>query len=166
MRLFVSLGSNVRPGHFLPRAVAELRRRFHVVAVSPAYRTAPAGDSDQPDFLNLAVELDSELPPEEVQTALHEIEDALGRERDPRRPFGPRTADLDLVLIPGVVGRFGSLELPSPQLAAEAFVAVPVADLAPELVHPVLGVSLGDVARSTLATTNVPPRAVALEIPR
>src|SRR5208337_4232516 len=105
MRMFVSLGSNIRPRHFLPRAVAELRQRFHLLSISPIYRTVPAGDADQPDFLNLAVELESELPPEQVQAALREIEAILGRERDPSRPCGPRTADLDLVLIPGVVGR-------------------------------------------------------------
>jgi 2-amino-4-hydroxy-6-hydroxymethyldihydropteridine diphosphokinase len=165
MRMFVSLGSNIQPRHYLARAVAELRGRFHLVAVSPVYRTKPAGDPDQPDFFNLAVELESELPPEQVHAALRAIEDLLGRQRDPNRPYGPRTADLDLVLIPGVVGRFGSLELPSPQLAREPFVAVPVADLAADLAHPVLGLTLGEVARVALATAATPPQPIELELP-
>ena len=166
MRMFVSLGSNIRPRHHLPLAVAELRRRFQVVAVSPAYRTAPVGDEDQADFLNLAVELASDLTPERAQAALHDIEQILGRERDATRRFGPRTIDLDLVLVAGTVGRFGSLELPSPLLAREPFVAVPVADLAPELVHPVLGVSLSEVARAALAGSATPPEPIEMELPR
>ena len=159
-RMFVSLGSNVRPEANVPCAVDELRRAFHVVAVSRAYRTAPVGDADQPDFWNLAAEIESALPPGQVQAQLREIEDRLGRVRDPRRPFGPRTADLDLVLVEGVSGRFGALELPSPLLEREAFVAVPVAELAPDMPHPVLGAPLADLAREASARASRPPQPV------
>ncbi len=162
MRMFVLLGSNIEPQRNLARAVTELGARYIVVAVSRTYRTAPVGDPDQPDFWNLAAELECALPPEEVQAGLREIESRLGRTRDPRRPSGPRTADLDLVLVPGVVGRVGGLDLPSPLVEREAFVAVPLAELAPELPHPVSGVALGALARAAVERSPRPP--VPLEI--
>ncbi len=158
MRMFVSLGSNVEPRSNLRRALAELRRRFTVTAVSPAYLTAPVGDRDQPDFWNLAVELDCSEPPHKVHAVLRYIEALLGRRRDPDRPFGPRTVDLDLVLVEGLSGSFGGLDLPSPLVAKEPFVTVPLADLAPEVVHPMLQVSVGALARSLLAAAPQPPR--------
>lgn len=149
-RVFLSLGSNIEPEKNVVRALEELRRRFTVVAVSPVYRTAPVGDPDQPDFLNLAVELACDEDPEVVHEALRGIEALLGRRRDPQRPLGPRTMDLDLVLADGLIGTFGTLKLPSPQLSREAFVAVPVADLAPNLRHPETGLSLAETAQASV----------------
>lgn len=164
MRMFVSLGSNVDPELNIGRAVAELRRRLTVLALSRVYRTAPVGDTDQPDFWNLAAEIQSELAPEEVQAQLRAIEEELGRRRDPLRPLGPRSADLDLVLVEGVVGRFGTLELPSPLLAREAFVAVPVAELAPGLSHPTVGTDLREIAQAAVERSDRPPEPIEVEL--
>ena len=164
MRIFLSIGSNLEPRKNLALALTELARRFEVVAVSPVYRTTPVGDSDQPDFWNLAAELASDDPPQRVQQALRAIEDALGRRRDPARPCGPRTLDLDLVLAGGLTGRFGDLELPSPLIEREAFVAVPLADIAPEFLHPLLGTTIGELARAALASAARPPQPIALEL--
>jgi 2-amino-4-hydroxy-6-hydroxymethyldihydropteridine diphosphokinase len=164
MRMFISLGSNIEPRLNLARALAELRRRFRVIAVSPVYRTAPVGDSDQPDFWNLAVEMDNDEPPQKVQGALRFIEEILGRHRDVQRPFGPRTVDLDLVLVEALAGSFGAVELPSPLVAKEAFVAVPLADLAPDLLHPVLKISLGELARTLVAKDRHPPQQLPMEL--
>jgi 2-amino-4-hydroxy-6-hydroxymethyldihydropteridine diphosphokinase len=162
--MFVSLGSNVDPLPNLRRALAELRRRFTVVAASPVYRTAPVGDADQPDFWNMAVELESAKPPDEVQGELRRIEQLLGRRRDPGRPSGPRTADLDLVLVEGLSGRFGELRLPSPLVGSEAFVAVPLADIAPDLPHPLLDLPLARLARSLADASERPPVALDVEL--
>ena len=164
MRMFVSLGSNVEPLVHLRRAVAELRHRFAVTAVSPVYRTAPVGDRDQPEFWNMAVALESDEPPETVHATLQRIEAALGRRRDPQRPCGPRTVDLDLVLVEGVSGTFGGLPLPAPLVAKEPFVAVPLADLAPTLLHPVLSTPMSRIAGSLLAAADVPPVALDVEV--
>jgi 2-amino-4-hydroxy-6-hydroxymethyldihydropteridine diphosphokinase len=165
MRMFVSLGSNIEPRLNLGRALAELRRRFKVVAVSPVYRTEPVGDPHQPDFWNLAAELEADEPPQKIYGALQFIEALLGRHRDPKRPYGPRIVDLDLVFVEGLSGSYGGLELPSVLIAKEPFVAVPLADLAPDLSHPLLKVSLGDLARSLLATTSHPPQLLNVELP-
>lgn len=164
MRMFILLGSNIDPRENLARALGELRRRFNVKAVSPVYRTAPVGDANQPDFWNLAVEMDNDEPPQKVQGALRFIEEILGRHRDVQRPYGPRSVDLDLVLVEGLAGSFGALELPSPLVAKESFVAVPLADLAPKLSHPVLKISLGELARTLVAKDPHPPRPLAVEL--
>ncbi len=159
-RAFVLFGANVEPERHLLRALALLRARFEVKATSPVFRTAPVGDVDQADFLNVAVELRTTDPPELVQARLHEIEELLGRRRDPSRPLGPRTADLDLVLVEGVHGRFGTLELPAPSLADQAFALVPLAALAPDLPHPTLGVPLAELARRAAASLPRSPEPV------
>jgi 2-amino-4-hydroxy-6-hydroxymethyldihydropteridine diphosphokinase len=164
MRMFVSLGSNIEPRQNLSRALTELRRRFRVTAVSPVYRTIPVGDANQPDFWNLAVEIDDDEPPQKVQGALRFIEEILGRHRDAQRPFGPRTVDLDLVLVEGLTGSFGAVELPSPLVAREPFVAVPLADLAPTLPHPVLKIMLADLARSLVAKERQAPQPLPVEL--
>jgi len=161
-RAFVLFGANIQPERHVVRAMALLRASFPVVAVSPVYRTAPAGDPDQEDFLNVAVELRTSAPPQMIHERLREIEALLGRRRDPTRPLGPRTADLDLVLVEGLVGTFGAVELPHPTLADQAFALVPLADLAPELPHPTLGVPLADLARRAVAGSPRPPVRVEL----
>jgi 2-amino-4-hydroxy-6-hydroxymethyldihydropteridine diphosphokinase len=163
-RAFILLGSNIAPRDSLARATAALLDRFHVVARSPVYLTAPVGDREQDDFWNLAVEVESDGDPESLQAELHAIEDRLGRQRDPARPNGPRTVDLDLVFVEGLYGRFGGLELPSPLLAHEAFAAVPLADLAGDLRHPSLGIDLAELARRNAAAAARPPRRLAVEV--
>lgn len=157
MRAVVLFGANIDPRVNLARAIAELRSRFRVVAVSPAFLTAPIGDTEQPDFVNAAVALECDAGVEAIQAALAEIEAALGRRRDPLRPSGPRTVDLDLILVGDAVGRFGKVELPAPLLEREAFVAVPVAALDPTARHPVSGERLGELA-ARLAARGAAPR--------
>jgi len=164
MRAFVSLGSNIHPKQNLGRAVGELARRCTVLAVSPVYRTAPVGDADQPDFWNLVVEIETYESPEAVHDALRQIEELLGRRRDAERPFGPRTADLDLVLVEGLAGRFGALELPSPLIERASFVAVPLADLAPELSPQGSSRTLHDIALAAVASDERPPRRLDVEL--
>ncbi|MGD1146463.1 MAG: 2-amino-4-hydroxy-6-hydroxymethyldihydropteridine diphosphokinase [Thermoanaerobaculaceae bacterium] len=164
MRAFVALGSNIDPRSNLGSAVAKLARRFTVLGVSPVYRTVPVGDTDQADFWNLAVEIETAECPAAVHDALREIEALIGRRRDPARPFGPRTADLDLVLVDGVKGRFGALELPSPLIERASFVAVPLADLAPELCPPGLSLTLHDLALAAVAGDERPPRRLDVEL--
>lgn len=145
-RAYLSLGSNQSPEHHLARALAELAARFGALVVSPVYRT-PAVGFDGPDFLNLAVALDSDLEPVELNAWLHALEDAHGRRRDVPR-FSSRPLDIDIVLYDARVMRGpGNLELPRGELVEQAFVLAPMADIAPDLVHPTLGVTLGELWR-------------------
>ena len=106
---------------------------------SRLYRTAAWGLTDQPDFLNAVAELESGLPPHELLRRLHEVERAHGRDRAAETRWGPRTLDLDLLAIDGVVVDTPELQLPHPRLAERAFVLVPWAEIAPELMLPGMG---------------------------
>ena len=143
-RAYLSLGSNLEPERHLAAALAALRARYGELLVSPTYRT-PAVGFEGPDFLNLAVGLDTDETPEALDAWLHALEDAQGRRRDVPR-FSSRTLDVDLVLYDQRVLRGpGNLELPRPDLARHAFVLKPMVDLAPDLVHPVLGRTLAQL---------------------
>ncbi|WP_266170972.1 2-amino-4-hydroxy-6-hydroxymethyldihydropteridine diphosphokinase [Dyella subtropica] len=136
-RAYLSLGSNVEPQRYLHAALDELRTRFGALDVSPAYRSKSVG-FDGPDFVNLAVGLDTDLSPEALNEWLHALEDRHGRRRDVPR-YSDRTLDVDIVLYDDLVRQGeGHLEIPRKELK-HAFVLRPIADIAPELRHPVSG---------------------------
>ena len=142
-RVYLSLGSNVEPQRHLPAALDALRERFGALAVSPAYRTAAVG-FDGPDFVNLAVGLDTDLSPQALDDWLHALEDRHGRRRDVPR-FADRTLDLDIVFYDRqVVDGPGHLQIPRDELR-HAFVLRPIADIAPHYVHPVSGRTMAEL---------------------
>ena len=136
--LYIALGSNVGDrAATLARAVAEMNRAgLRVLRQSSLYETEPVGGPPQGWFLNAVVEVETDWPPERVLHALQEIERAMGRQRSVA--CGPRTLDLDILFDGENVIRAGELELPHPRLAQRRFVLVPLAELAPRLIHPVL----------------------------
>lgn len=134
---WLSLGSNLDPERWLAAAVAELRARFGALTVSPVYRSKAVG-FDGPDFLNLAIGLESDLGPEALNDWLHALEDRHGRVRGGDR-YASRTLDVDIVMYDDLVMRGeGHLDLPRKELR-HAFVLKPMADIAPDLRHPVDG---------------------------
>lgn len=100
-----------------------------LISVSSLYRTPPWGDTGQPDFLNAVAQLDTGLAPSDLLHALHDIERELGRRRDPRRRWGPRVIDLDLLLHGATTIDKGGLVLPHPRMHERAFVLVPLMEL-------------------------------------
>ena len=134
---FLGLGSNLGDrAALLERAVAALER-LGSVARSRWYETAAVGLPCAPAFLNGVVRLTTSLSPDELLRQAREIERALGR--DPLRRAGSRTIDIDILLYGRQVISRPGLEVPHPRLHQRAFVLVPLAELAPECVHPVLG---------------------------
>ena len=130
MRAFLGLGSNLgdRRAH-LRAAVAALP---DVVAVSDVYETDPVGGPDQDPYLNLVVELDTALTPRQLLDLAHELEAAAARVRTVR--WGPRTLDVDVLLVGDLTVDDPDLVVPHPRMFERAFVLIPLSDLAPELV--------------------------------
>jgi 2-amino-4-hydroxy-6-hydroxymethyldihydropteridine diphosphokinase len=138
MRAYVALGSNLGDSrqHLLDaiEALAALPQTA-VTARSRIYRTPPWGVTDQPDFLNAVVALETALPPHELLDALLTIERAAGRQRNGER-WGPRTLDLDLLHVVDQAVNDERLTLPHPHIADRAFVLLPLHDVAPDLAIP------------------------------
>ena len=144
-RAWLSLGANVEPEKHLRAALAELRAKFGGIVVSTTYRF-PAVGFEGPDFLNLAVGVDTDLDPVALNTWLHALEDRHGRRRDVPR-FSSRTLDIDIVLYGDLVMTGPQhLELPRPDLK-HAFVLKPLAEIAPDVVHPLLHKPLAQLWR-------------------
>lgn len=130
-RAFLSLGSNLGDRRqFLSEAVGSLGAS--VRAVSPVYETDPVGGPEQARFLNLVVELETDLGPRELLAVCHRLESGAQRARLER--WGPRTLDVDIVWMDGVTLDEADLQIPHPGLAERRFVLAPLRDLAPELV--------------------------------
>lgn len=141
-RAYLSLGSNLEPHRYLLAALDELRARFGRLQVSPAYRSKAVG-FDGPDFVNLAVGLDTDLAPEALNDWLHALEDRHGRRRDQPR-YASRTLDVDIVLYDDlVIDGPGHLQIPRKELK-HAFVLKPLADIAPDLRHPLDGATMAE----------------------
>jgi 2-amino-4-hydroxy-6-hydroxymethyldihydropteridine diphosphokinase len=138
--VYLGLGSNVgdRVGN-LRAALEKLRSCGDVIAISPIYETEPVEFTRQPDFLNCAVALETEKMPKQLMSAILEIERSLGRKRTKgSRVKGPRTIDIDILLFGSSVIRSAGLTVPHPAMHERAFVLVPLAEIAPEVRHPIL----------------------------
>ncbi len=154
-RVYVALGSNLgdRWG-YLSRAVERMRAFMTVDAVSRVYETAPWGYADQPDFLNMVLSGETDLSPRGLLAALKEVERDLGRR--PTVRYGPRVIDLDILFYDRVCTSTPELTIPHPRLHERAFVLVPLADIAPDLIHPCLGRRVRDLLEM-LPTEDVRP---------
>lgn len=142
--LYLALGTNLgdRPAN-LRAAVAALPPAVRVTAVSPIYETPPWGFTDQPAFLNMAVRGKTNLPPLALLDFLKTLETDLGRRQSFR--WGPRLIDLDILFYADLTLDTPPLTLPHPRLHERAFVLIPLADIAPALVHPVLQKTIAEL---------------------
>ncbi len=153
-RAYIGLGANLGDrAETLTRAIALLAERpaIEVVAVSSFRETDPVGYLDQPRFLNAAVAIETSLAPHALLETLLEVERELGRVREGPR-YGPRTVDLDLLLMDDLVLDEPGLELPHPRLHERAFALGPLAELDPERVVP----GRGSVRQLLLALQSSP----------
>lgn len=133
---YLSLGSNVgdRAAN-LNEAIARLEDLGTVVAVSSFYETEPVELAAQPWFLNCAVALDTEKMPKQLLAGIFEIEQGMGRRRVQTK--GPRSIDIDILLFGSSIVDTQGLTIPHPALHERRFVLEPLAEIAPEVRHPV-----------------------------
>lgn len=144
----LALGSNIEPEANLLRAVEELEGALPIDGVSRVYETDPVDAPGTPRFLNAAVAVRWEGTPHRLRAeVLRPIESRMGRVRT-GDANAPRTIDIDLVLVPGLVleDPAGGLTLPDPELVRRPHIALPLGDVAGAVAHPLLGTSLGDIA--------------------
>jgi 2-amino-4-hydroxy-6-hydroxymethyldihydropteridine diphosphokinase len=136
--IYLALGTNLgdRAAN-LRSAVAALPPTVTVLAESPVYETPPWGVTDQPAFLNMVLRGETDLGPARLLEYLKHLETELGRVAAIR--WGPRLIDIDILFYDDLVRQAPGLTIPHPRLHERAFVLVPLADLAPDLIHPVLG---------------------------
>jgi 2-amino-4-hydroxy-6-hydroxymethyldihydropteridine diphosphokinase len=133
-----NLPSNAGPSDAtLAAAVARLAAFGRIAARSSLYSTAPVGFRDQPRFTNAVVALETELAPHALLAALLDLERAFGRNRSEGFQNGPRTLDLDILLMGEIDSSEPGLQIPHPRLAERAFVLIPLNEIAPAAVHPV-----------------------------
>jgi 2-amino-4-hydroxy-6-hydroxymethyldihydropteridine diphosphokinase len=131
------LGSNIEPDRYLPAAIQELMRLGRLVAVSSVWRSTAIGSSEQPDFCNAALLLETEVPSEQFlgpEGQLRRIEARLGRVRIAGNKFAPRTIDIDLCCDDSGRRAIGGRPVPDPDLFSRACVAKPVSELRPVIV--------------------------------
>lgn len=145
VRAYVAAGSNVDAVRNLRRAVDAMRAEFPGLVCSRAYANAAVGFAGG-DFVNLAVGFDTRATLPELLAVLHAIEARCGRERDAPK-WAPRSMDLDVLLYGDAVGEFPGAVLPRPDLVRRAYMLGPLAEIAPDAVHPTLRVTIGELWR-------------------
>jgi 2-amino-4-hydroxy-6-hydroxymethyldihydropteridine diphosphokinase len=146
-RVFVGVGSNVEPEVHIPSALARLGEAVGLVRVSTFYATPALGRPSDPSFVNGVVEVRDGASPKRLKEALSGIEGAEGRRRSGDR-FAPRPIDLDLLLHGDAVSTAPELPLPHPDVTRRRFVALPLLELAPDLVLPGSGLRLAAIAEA------------------
>ena len=149
--VYVGVGSNIDPERNIVTGIDALRETVGAIELSSAYRNPPVG-FDGDDFLNLVLRFQSEIGPVAVEQQLGDLEYRAGRART-RAGSGARSLDLDLLLYGSLID--AELRLPRDDILAYPFVLCPLAELAPDLVHPITGISIAE-SWSDMARTNSP----------
>lgn len=134
-RVFLGIGTNLGDRERnLQDALAILSQKMVILKESSIYQTAPWGYLDQPAFLNQVIEAQTDLSPLNLLGFLKDTEKALGRQANFR--YGPRLIDLDILFYGNRIIQTPRLQIPHPRIAQRAFVLVPLAEIAPDFVHP------------------------------
>lgn len=141
-RVYLGLGSNLRAEDNLKLGVRELRSRYGSVDLSAVYRSAAVG-FDGEDFLNLVAGLDAEVSPEDIHAQIEIIHDLAGRERGAGR-YISRPLDIDLLMYEDQIIETSRFRVPRSDVLEYSFVLRPLSELAPDVVHPETGKTVGE----------------------
>jgi 2-amino-4-hydroxy-6-hydroxymethyldihydropteridine diphosphokinase len=141
--VYVAIGSNINPEENIGKAARELKRLFPDARFSSWYRNQAVGFEGD-DFVNGVVGFTTDLPLRSVLERLHEIEALCGRPRNAPR-WAPRAMDLDVLLYDNVVCAEPGMTLPRPDLVKRPYMLGPLAEIAPEVVHPTASLTIGEL---------------------
>ena len=142
-RVYLSLGSNIDRENHIKAGLDALAREFGLLTLSPVYESESVGfDGDA--FYNLVVAIESELSVGELNAIMKKIEDSNGRSRQGPR-FSARTLDIDILLVGDLCGEFDGVSLPRDEIEKNAFVLLPLVDIAAKEKHPLLAISYDDM---------------------
>ena len=142
--VYLGLGTNLGDRWAnLRNAVIALAPFVTVKSISPVYQSEPWGVADQPEFLNICLSATTSLAPVALLKALKNIEKSLGREK--KIHWGPRLIDIDILLYDALTLESETLIIPHPYMAVRSFVMAPLADIAPQIIHPQTGKSIADM---------------------
>ena len=147
-KIFLGLGSNLgNKKANLDRAITTINRHYDikVVATSSVIETEPWGMTEQPEFLNMAIEIETELNPKSLLNEIMRIEDDLGRVRDIK--WGPRIIDIDILFYDTLILNVDELNIPHPYLSERDFVLKPLNEIASDFVHPVSGMTVKELLK-------------------
>jgi 2-amino-4-hydroxy-6-hydroxymethyldihydropteridine diphosphokinase len=154
---FISLGSNIEPEKYLPRAVDHLRSIGIIRKTSRVYQNPAIAPEPQADYLNAAVLIETQLQPLEIRRRLREIEEQLDRVRSADK-YAPRTIDLDLCLYNDLVYTSPELNLPDPDILNRSHLALTLSELRPDHILPGSDRSLSAVAEELMSDSQLAER--------
>ena len=144
---YLLLGSNIQAEINLPASVRELRRFGRVARISSVWQSPPVDGPGQPDYLNAAMILETHLTAPQLKTAITAVEKKLGRLRGADRNAA-RTIDIDIALFDREKHQLDNRRIPDPEILERPFVAIPLAEVAPDYLHPDTGETLAGIASS------------------
>lgn len=145
-RAFIGIGSNIDPAENVQAAIRSLAQKTHLVGISMVYCTDALDRPEQPPYYNCVVEIETEAPPTEVKHGiLRTIENNLGRKRTEDK-YAPRTIDLDLIVYGDLTMDAEGIKLPDPEILERPFLAIPLFELAPDMVLAGYGLRIGEIA--------------------
>lgn len=145
--VYLSIGSNINPEKNIEQAICLLAQKTNIIAISTFWETAPIGLKEQPNFINGAVIVATDLSVTVFkEIILDKIEIALKRKRQVNKN-APRTIDIDIMLFNDEQLKLGHRSIPDAEILERDFVAIPLAEIAPRYIHPLTGQTLSDIAR-------------------
>jgi 2-amino-4-hydroxy-6-hydroxymethyldihydropteridine diphosphokinase len=145
-RAFIGIGSNIDPAENVQAAIRSLAQKTHLVGISMVYCTDAIDRPEQPPYYNCVVEIETEAPPAEVKHGiLRTIENNPGRKRTEDK-YAPRTIDLDLIVYGDLTIDAEGIKLPDPEILERPFLAIPLFELAPDMVLAGYGLRIGEIA--------------------